>query len=181
MKKIENIKKIVIAGLENGGKTSIVYNLKGTKNLPSYLKIKPTVGKSIVNFDSYDSEFNVWDLGGQETYRNENLKDFNNIMKDANKLIYVIDIQDVERYQLAVEYFKIIIDTLNKNNNKQALEISIFLHKFDPDLNDTRPDITDNIIQGLKDQIKKIIEKTDFFYQIFKTSVYVQFERHVTD
>ena len=64
---------------------------------------------------------------------------------------------------------------------KLPMPIIITFHKFDPDLKVIRPDITDDIIEELKEKIKNIIDKTEFFYQIFKTSIYCLFDKTVTD
>ena len=90
-------KKIVLMGLDNSGKTSIVLCLKGVKNLSSFSTIKPTRGFEINKFNSLGSEFRIWDFGGQEIFREDYLKNFKNHIKGANKLIYVIDIQDRDR------------------------------------------------------------------------------------
>lgn len=172
---------LLLVGLDNSGKTSIAYSLKGTKNLPTFCKTKPTVRRNIVSITSYDSEYKIWDLGGQEAYRDEYLEKFDNYFRGFDKLIYVFDIQDVGRYNLALEYYEKIINLLKDREDISDFEVSIFLHKFDPDLNEIRPDITNQVINDLKEKIKKIIDKTEFFYQIFKTSIYCLFDKTVTD
>ena len=174
-------KVLLLAGLDNSGKTSIAYSLRGTRNLPTFCKTKPTVRRNILSIKAYDSEYIIWDLGGQEAYRDEYLENFDNYFKGLDKFIYVFDVQDIKRYDLALEYYEKIINLLKDRNNATNIEVSIFLHKYDPDLNNIRPDITDKIIDDLKDQIKKIIDKTEFFYQIFKTSIYCLFDKTVTD
>ena len=178
---LKTAKVLLLAGLDNSGKTSIAYSLKGTRNLPTFCKTKPTVRRNIVSITSYDSEYKIWDLGGQEAYRDEYIERFDNFFIGFDKLIYVFDIQDIERYDLALEYYEKIITLLNNREDISDFEVSIFLHKFDPDLSEIRPDITDEIIDDLKEKIKKIIDKTEFFYQIFKTSIYCLFDKTVTD
>jgi len=134
---------LLLAGLDNSGKTSIAYSLRGTRNLPSFCKTKPTVRRNIVSIKAYDSEYIIWDLGGQEAYRDEYLEKFENYFKGLDKFIYVFDIQDCDRYDLALEYYKKIINLLKERNDVSDFEVSIFLHKFDPDLSTIRPDITD--------------------------------------
>ena len=65
MNNIEKPIKILFIGHDNSGKTSILHALQGIKNLPSFLKIKPTKGRNIRNFKAYNSNFTIWDLGGQ--------------------------------------------------------------------------------------------------------------------
>ncbi len=174
-------KVLLLAGLDNSGKTSIAYSLRGTRNLPTFCKTKPTVRRNIVSIKAYDSEYVIWDLGGQEAYRDEYIENFDNYFKGLDKLIYVFDVQDLRRYDSALDYFEKIINLLKERNDVSEIEVLIFLHKFDPDLSTIRPEITDEIIDDLKENIKKIIDKTDFFYQIFKTSIYCLFDKTVTD
>lgn len=173
-------KKILLVGLDNSGKTSIVMSLKGIKTLPKFSNVKPSKGEDIQPIKVLDSEFSIWDLGGQETYRNEYLNNFNKYIIGCSKLIYVFDIQATERYDLALEYFEKIINLLEDNFNTNSIEISIFLHKNDPDLNVIKPEITREVVDGLKEKIKNRIEKTSFFYQIFKTTIYALFEKMIT-
>ncbi|MFX1443802.1 MAG: ADP-ribosylation factor-like protein [Promethearchaeota archaeon] len=174
-------KVILLAGLDNSGKTSIAYSLRGTRNLPTFCKARPTVRRNIISIKAYDSEFIVWDLGGQEAYRDEYLANYDNYFKGLDKLIYVFDVQDVNRYDLALDYYEKIIILLKDRNDISNIEVSIFLHKYDPDLSNFKPDITDKIIDDLKEKIKEIIDNTGFFYQIFKTSIYCLFDKTVTD
>ena len=177
----DSARVIMLVGLDNSGKTSIAYSLRGTRNLPTFCKTKPTVGRNIVSIMAYNSEYKIWDLGGQEAYRNEYLTKMKNYFEGFDKLIYVFDVQDVNRYELALEYCQDIINLLKDRKDKSDIEISIFLHKFDPDLSEIRPDITDDVINDLKEKIKNIIDKTEFFHQIFKASIYCLFDKTVID
>jgi GTPase SAR1 family protein len=172
---------LLLAGLDNSGKTSIAYSLRGTRNLPTFCRTKPTVRRNILSIRAYESEYIIWDLGGQKSYRDEYLENYKNYFEGFDKFIYVFDVQDVERYDLALEYYENIIELLKHRKDMSDVEVSIFLHKYDPDLDNIRPDITDEIIESLKEKIKKIIDRTDFFYQIFKTSIYCLFDKTVTD
>jgi len=167
-------KKIVIMGLDNSGKTSIVLCLKGVKNLSSFSTIKPTRGFEINNFHAIGSEFNIWDFGGQAQFREAYFKNFKNHIKGASKLIYVLDIQDRERYDLSLEYLNRIIMLLRKV--KVKLDFSLFLHKFDPDMELTKNTIKKEVIQVLIKQIEDSIPP-DFPYQIYKTSIYTVFQK----
>jgi small GTP-binding protein len=172
-------KKILFVGLDNGGKTSIVKSLTGTKNLPSFSSIPPTRGESQVRIKLSDSEFSIWDLGGQEAFREEYLADFDKYLFGCSKLIYVFDIQDTKRYDLAMQYFEKIIDFTVEKLESNNIELSIYFHKFDPDLK--RDNITDDIVNGLKDKVKAKLDNTNLFYQIFLTTIYAIFEKIVID
>jgi len=170
----KNTKKIVIMGLDNSGKTSIVMCLKGVKNLSSFNTVSPTRGFETISFKALGSEFNIWDFGGQQKLREEYLKNFKDHIKGASKLIYVIDIQDENRYDTALEYLAEIIKLLRKT--KINLEFSLFLHKFDPDLEILKKEIKEEVIQSLKLKIDDIIPP-DFPFQIYKTSIYTVFQK----
>ena len=176
-----NHRKILLVGLDNSGKTSIAQSLQGITNLPSFQNMKPTQGVDIRNINVLSSEFAIWDLGGQESFRNEYLGDFNRYLLGTNKLIYVFDIQDIDRYDLSIEYFNKIFDLVEARVDKRNLEISIFLHKFDPNLKETRVDLTDQIIEEFKSRIKSRMENSNFFFQIFETTIYTIFKKIITD
>ncbi len=166
-------KKIIFIGLDNGGKTSIVLSLKG-QNLMSLKSSNPTRGIETSSLNIKDEKFNIWDFGGQEQYRNIHLEDFKNNFQETDKIIYVIDIQDQERYSLALDYLMLIIKKLGNQIDK--IKFSVFLHKTDPNLKKTLPDLTDEIIEDLITRIKEVIPSS-FWDEIFKTSIYTVFER----
>ena len=173
----KSIKKIIIMGLDNSGKTSIVLCLKGVKNLSSCSSVNPTRGFEINKFHTLGSEYNIWDFGGQEQYREEYFKNFKAHIKGVSKLIYVIDIQDKERYNISLEYLTRIITLLKQE--KFNLDFSLFLHKFDPDLEFTNRSIKEEVIKTLTKQIRDIIP-LDFPYQVYKTSIYTVFQKLIT-
>jgi len=47
----------------------------------------------------------LWDFGGQIDHREEYLKEPEKYFFGINLVIYVIDIQDTERYDESIEYF----------------------------------------------------------------------------
>jgi len=171
----ENSKrKIILMGLDNAGKTSIVLSLRGDNNILSYCKLNPTKNHQIVNMEFQNTQFNIWDFGGQKAYRAEHLANFPKHFEGCNKLIYVIDVQDIERYSKTLEYLKRLISKIG--NHKDDFDCSIFLHKFDPNLKKIRPDITDEIIDELISKIKEILpDKID--YEMFRTTIFTHFEK----
>lgn len=169
-----NIKKLILVGLDNAGKTSILLSLRGIKNLREFASVTPTRGSDMVKFKAFDSGYNIIDLGGQEVFRNNHLENFNQHLAGANKFIYVIDVQDVERYDMAIEYLKSIISLILKN--QVLVDFSIFLHKSDPDLEHFNKDINEKVINGLVVKIKAAISP-GFSYTLHKTSIYTVFEK----
>ena len=57
--------KIVFVGLNNAGKTTIVYRL----SLGQVVATTPTVGSNVEEFTHGNVKFLVWDVGGQESLR----------------------------------------------------------------------------------------------------------------
>jgi len=166
-------KKIVFVGLDNSGKTSIVLSLKGM-NLMSLNSSNPTRGIETSNLIINDEKFNIWDFGGQEQYRVKHLEDFRNNFKKTDKLIYVIDIQDPERYLLAIDYLIEIFSKMDKDIDR--IKFSIFLHKNDPNLMEVKPEITHALVEELIVKIKEVIP-AKFWDEIYKTTIYTVFER----
>jgi GTPase SAR1 family protein len=169
-----NTRKIVLMGLDNGGKTSIILSLKGVKNLPAFSALSPTKNSQISKFNLLDTEFRIWDFGGQEQYRKDHLLAFREKLKETDKFIFVLDIQDIARYDLALDYLRKVSQLLIEHDIK--VEFSIFLHKYDPDLHITNPEITEDKIEGI---IKKIdlIMKEKLEYDLFKTTIYATFQK----
>ena len=165
-------KKILLMGLANSGKTTILQNLRGIRNLPSYFKGKPTLGRNIVNFQALESDFTVWDFGGQESYIKKYLDKFSDYIKGANKLIFVIDIQDPENYAPSLDYLEKIVKQLEKHDS--SIDLSVFLHKYDPDLEVNKPKKDE--FNDLIKEIKQIFP-LDFNYEICFTSIYAMFEK----
>ena len=168
--------KILIMGLDNSGKTSILMSLREDTNLLTYFSLKPTKGLSIEEFKNNEQKLVCWDLGGQAQYRKGYLKDFERYAKETNKIIFVIDIKDTARYSLALEYLKELIDILTKSN--MFIELSIFLHKHDPNLRkqENFKEFEQMLNKELINKIENIISN-QFTYNIFKTTIYTVFEK----
>ncbi|TFF95878.1 MAG: GTP-binding protein [Promethearchaeota archaeon] len=173
-KKNKEIKKIVVMGLDNSGKTSIVLNLMDKVNLLNYLSLSPTVGVKTKDFHINNKVFNIWDLGGQKTYRENYLKDFDDFVQSIDKLIYVIDVQDIKRYPEALNFFREVIERLEKR--ELYPEISIYIHKYDPNLLEIQPKLNNGIINDLINNVKNMIPD-NFFHDIYKTTIYTVFDK----
>lgn len=164
--------KILLMGLDNCGKTSILSCLKGIKRISAFNSPKPTKGLDVQQFEALSSKYAIWDFGGQQAYLDDYFDDFENFLKGANKIIYVIDIQDVKRYELSLKYLKKVINSIDKI---RIIDFSIFLHKFDPDLvfdQNLNEIVIDDFIKKIKENIP-----SEFIYSINKTTIYAIFEK----
>jgi len=80
----------------------------------------------------------------------------------------------LNEYKLALEYLNKVVENLNSSN----IDFSIFLHKYDPNLNklDNFREIDNLIDSELVSEIRKTIP-SNFNYDIFKTTIYTVFEK----
>lgn len=171
----KQITKILVLGLDNSGKTSIILNsFKENLNLLSYLSLKPTRGLEISEMEDENKRMTIWDFGGQEKYRAKYLEDLPSNLIKATEIIFVLDIQDKYRYDKAVQYFRNIMDILKQENKN--FELSLYLHKFDPTLSKTHPKITEESIENLTNKFRELVPK-EFNFSIYKTSIYTFFKK----
>ena len=90
-------------GLDNAGKTTILYKLK----LGKTSKTVPTVGFNVETVKHKNVSFAVWDCGGQERIRPL----WRHYFTVTNALIYVVDSLDVDRLEESKqELFRIVTD-----------------------------------------------------------------------
>lgn len=170
--------KILLVGLDNSGKTSIALSLQKNSNLLSYCNLKPTHGLDIVRVLEGETNYALWDLGGQEQYRDEYLEDLGKYTTEVDKIIFVIDIQDKDRYEMAFNYLKDVVNYLKDNNHK--VDFSVFLHKFDPNLEEKDEFSYEKVSSELVSKIKGMIP-SDFRHNIFQTCIYTVFQKSLIE
>lgn len=81
--------KIIMCGLDAGGKTTILYKLK----LGEVVTTIPTIGFNVETVEYKKISFTCWDVGGKDKIRPL----WRHYYPGCNALIYVIDATDVER------------------------------------------------------------------------------------
>lgn len=117
--KSRNNFKIIILGMQNAGKTTILYRL----SLGQLVKTTPTIGSNVEELTYNNVKSQAWDLGGQESTRS--VWDVYYMNTDA--IVYVIDSIDDEYYEESKTQF-------HKMLNNPALKnatILIFANKQD--------------------------------------------------
>ncbi|KAI5191541.1 hypothetical protein NEMIN01_1567 [Nematocida minor] len=92
-------KKVLMLGLDNAGKTTILYLLHFKAIEGSDTTTVPTVGFNIETIKIGNVGIIVWDIGGQHKIRS--LWEF--YTDGLSGMVYVIDIQDSERWETAVQ------------------------------------------------------------------------------
>ena len=127
-------KKLLLIGLDNGGKTSILSVLQDKFSIIKDLL--PTRGVKREKLDFFGYPIISWDLGGQIQYR-EKLY-FNKpelFFGDVDLIIYVVDCQDPERFGESANYFKEILNVLIELN--ESPPILVVINKSDQDIRRT--------------------------------------------
>ena len=111
--------KIIILGMQNAGKTTILYRL----SLGQLVKTTPTIGSNVEELTYNNVKFQAWDLGGQESTRT--VWDVYYMNTDA--VVFVIDSQDDEYFEESkAEFHKLL-----KNSNLKNAILLIFANKQD--------------------------------------------------
>lgn len=164
IKKVE--KKILVMGLDNSGKTSIILSLRPDSTILPFHHLKPTYGLKIEGCSDLEEKYFIWDFGGQKKYREEHLETLPHKITDTEKLIYVFDVQDTERYDQGLDYLKRIMDRIAD----YELEIVIYLHKYDPFLEHEPSHEINEKLRLLIEKIGKIIPENKE-YKVFRTCI----------
>ncbi|MFX1266589.1 MAG: ADP-ribosylation factor-like protein [Promethearchaeota archaeon] len=112
---LKSHKKLLMIGLDNGGKTSILAVLQDRFSIIKSLL--PTRGVKRERLDFFGYPIISWDLGGQVQYR-EKLY-FNRpelFFTEADLLLYVIDTQDADRFPESANYYRQVLKALKDLN-----------------------------------------------------------------
>ena len=86
LKRVEKETRLLILGLDNAGKTTIVAKLSGQDT--SF--ISPTLGFNISTLTQSDYKLNLWDIGGQKSIRSY----WRNYFESTDGLVWVVDSGD---------------------------------------------------------------------------------------
>jgi GTPase SAR1 family protein len=180
VKKMADKNKVMLMGLDNAGKSSIVMSMKGHTNLMEFRSLEPTRKIDINEIVQEDGKYVLWDFGGQKHYRDEYLNELKSgkrdYFADAKDLIYVIDVRDRKRYDAALDYFKSIMDLVEEKKNDNNLNITVYLHKFDPGVEQINDFKKDNLDEKLVSKIHELIPP-NYPKKIQKTSIYTVFSK----
>lgn len=162
--------KVLVAGLDYAGKTAILSKFGGRLGISDMISTHPTKGVVRMKFGSKKLSLFIWDLGGQKEYRQRYLDNPEQYFIQLDLLIYVIDVQDPERFDESLDYFKKIVDSLIFL--EESPFILIFIHKYDPDLKND-PKILLNI-ELLKDSFNELFKSKNYDFKIetYLTSIY---------
>lgn len=160
-------KKIIVLGLDNAGKTSILSVLQ---NKYSIIKnLLPTRGVSRQTLEFLGTSVIAWDFGGQLGYRSMYLSR-PDLFLESDLCVFVIDVLDTDRYDEAFDYLFNILDTIK--DLEDIPPIIIDLHKFDPDI-ETKLDITKKRAE-LIDRIATKVLKEGYECTFVNTTIFLR-------
>mmetsp|Transcript_12194 Transcript_12194/g.32815 ORF Transcript_12194/g.32815 Transcript_12194/m.32815 type:complete len:204 (+) Transcript_12194:66-677(+) len=102
VKQRERELRVLVLGLDNAGKTTVVKALAGE----DVLEVSPTLGFQIhsLAYDGY--ALNVWDVGGQKTLRAY----WRNYFEQTDALVWVVDAADVERLDVCAREMRTLLN-----------------------------------------------------------------------
>jgi ADP-ribosylation factor protein 1 len=118
--------RIIMIGLDNSGKTTILYKLK----LGEIVNTVPTIGFNVETVRYKNVDFNVWDIGGQDKVRALWKHYFYNV----NGIIFVIDSNDNERLDDSKDYQNNVKDELRRleaDDELKGVPILVLANKQD--------------------------------------------------
>jgi len=111
--------KVIIVGLDNAGKTTILYQFL----MGEVVQTTPTIGSNVEEVRWKNIQFCMWDIGGQESLR----KDWSTYYATAEFLIFVIDSTDRERLHVS----KSELYNMLANEELRHASLLVFANKQD--------------------------------------------------
>ena len=98
MKKTDKDARLLVLGLDNAGKTTILKKLSNEE----VKHIQPTQGFNVKSLVQEGFKLNVWDIGGKKAIR----KYWDNYFDETDALVYVVDSADSKRVGECQEVLK---------------------------------------------------------------------------
>lgn len=170
----EIAKKVMLLGIDNAGKTAIskTLTIKYRGNLQQFGKmlkdLLPTKGAVQDRLKVSNVNVMLWDLGGQQQYRKVYLQEPERFFFDTSAVMYVVDIQDEERFDESMDYLERIVKIFHFL--KENPYFMVLFHKYDPEL-EMEPKYQ-IFIKDLTKRISKYLSDANIVFQLRNSSVY---------
>ncbi|CAB1109811.1 unnamed protein product [Ectocarpus sp. 8 AP-2014] len=113
--------RILILGLDNAGKTTILYRLQNEAD--DNIQTIPTIGFNVETLQYKNIKFQVWDLGGQTSIRPY----WRCYYPNTDAIVFVVDSSDRERMAIAKQE---LMAMLEEEELKDAI-LLVFANKQD--------------------------------------------------
>jgi len=164
---MEKLIKVVVAGLDNAGKTSILTALNKKYDFQKdVVSLTPTIRVEYQATEFLKNRIVFWDMGGQEKYRKLYQDKQDLYFSGTDLLVYIIDIQDKERIETSLMYLDVILQNFKKH--KMDVPLIISFHKFDPELSGN-----EGLIEEIESLREHLLKKYPSFKILFQqTSIY---------
>ena len=133
LKQKEKEVRLLMLGLDNAGKTTILKKFNGE----DITEIAPTLGFNIKTLDHRGFKLNIWDVGGQKSLRSY----WRNYFEATDGLIWVVDSADRRR----LEDCKKELQGLLQEERLLGATLLVFANKQDLPGALTCPEITDKL------------------------------------
>ncbi|KAK8809514.1 hypothetical protein WA158_000457 [Blastocystis sp. Blastoise] len=111
--------RILVLGLDNAGKTTILYRVQ----LNEAVSTVPTIGFNVETIKYKNLTFQVWDLGGQTSIRPY----WRCYFPDTDAIIYVVDSADFDRLSIAHSELDVILN----EDELHGVPLLVFANKQD--------------------------------------------------
>jgi hypothetical protein len=108
----------------------------------------------------------VWDLGGQEIYRNEYLANPESYFKEISFCYYVVDVQDYYRLAISTMYFMGVFNLIKRYS--PSARIVLLFHKMDPDYNPNERNLKEQFLG----KIKPFMQNKEMLFKSYNTTIF---------
>eukprot|EP00730_Choanoeca_flexa_P018737 TRINITY_DN9129_c0_g1_i1.p1 TRINITY_DN9129_c0_g1~~TRINITY_DN9129_c0_g1_i1.p1 ORF type:complete len:185 (+),score=34.17 TRINITY_DN9129_c0_g1_i1:133-687(+) len=174
LKRKEKELRLLVLGLDNAGKTTIVRKFNGD----DIGQIMPTLGFNIQTLHYRDYSLNLWDVGGQKSLRTY----WRNYFEDTDGLVWVVDSGDRRR----LEDCKAELHSLLKEERLAGASVLIFANKQDlpgaMSVEDIREALALDQLQGYHWHIQgcsavtgeKLLDGVDWLVDDIASRIYMQ-------
>ena len=125
--------RIVMLGLDNAGKTTVLYKLK----LGEVVTTIPTIGFNVETVVYKNISFTVWDVGGQTKIRPL----WQHYFENSDAVIYVVDSSDKNRFEESKEE----LDYVLKDDRVRGSSLLVFNNKVDMPGSCSTAEVTDKL------------------------------------
>ncbi|KAK9477561.1 ADP-ribosylation factor family-domain-containing protein [Lipomyces japonicus] len=119
---------VLILGLDNAGKTTLLEKLKGIYNEGRSLssdKIVPTVGQNVGHITINNTHLKLWDVGGQHALRTL----WHEYYAECHAIVFVVDSTDRAR----IEECRDTLQTIVAHEDTEGIPVLMLANKQDRD------------------------------------------------
>ena len=167
-------KKIAFLGLENSGITSFIVILHRKFDIEKELRnVKPSKSIQRTEFQFINHKFLNLDFSGNISERTQYLANKEQNFAQIDLFFFIVDIQNPQTFDEALEYFGSVLSYLKEINRKVPVIVSF--HKLDPNIT-ADPTIIENLNQ-MQEKLQPWLDFTKFQFctsTIFETQTMIR-------